>query len=126
MIQYKRYLFAEGFMNNNSLQNSAKRTFVLASVLCGVIFAFSSFIIKPLSIALSTDIMFTDSWIMYVLDALLVFCEVASYSIMFASIIYFVICLKNSPLKLIFLCLKKLNCFFNLFFFYIIKWFITF
>ena len=91
-------------MSDFDIRNSKKRIYVLTIVICSVIFALSSFLIKPLNISFSTDIMLMDSWVMYVFDVLLVLCEVAAYSVMFAAVIFFVLSENGFPKKLILIC----------------------
>ena len=62
---------------------------VLAGILCGIAIILSSFVIKPVYIILLSDIMYMDSWLLYVFEILIALLDIFIYSVMFATAIHF-------------------------------------
>ena len=62
---------------------------VLAGILCGIAIILSSFVIKPVYIILLSDVMYMDSWLLYVFEILITLLDIFIYSVIFATAIHF-------------------------------------
>lgn len=73
-------------INNNGF---LRKISTLVCFICGIAVILSSFVIKPIYIILLSDIMYMNSWVLYVLEALITIFDIFIYSVMFATAICF-------------------------------------
>ena len=77
-------------MLNTNNKGFLRQVSTLACFICGIAVILSSFIIKPVYIMLSADVMYMDSWLLYVFEILIKLFDIFIYSVMFTAAIYFV------------------------------------
>ena len=90
-------------MLNTNNKGFLRQASTLACFIFGIAIILSSFIIKPVYIMLSADVMYMDSWLLYVFEILIKLFDIFIYSIMFTAAIYFVL-EKKKFIGLILMC----------------------